>query len=223
MFKRKNALKECLSEAFTLTELLVVMSVVSLLGSMLLPALAKVREKGRQIVCMNNLRNIGIGMRAYATDNNEYFPTVFDATGVFGKNRYWTDLLSSYVKANYNTNPSYIGSVYDCPADKCRNAAGNFATSFVCAQIMYQNYGQQFGINSALISNPGDVGVIADGRWMMTSSDLMVADVEGGVDTTKRLRPRHSGSANVLFCDGHVEARQAAIGTNLTSLFTAPK
>jgi prepilin-type N-terminal cleavage/methylation domain-containing protein len=61
--------------AFTLVELLVVISIIALLISMLLPALARAREQGRRIVCAGNLRGIGQAMTMYATDSKGWLPT----------------------------------------------------------------------------------------------------------------------------------------------------
>jgi prepilin-type N-terminal cleavage/methylation domain-containing protein/prepilin-type processing-associated H-X9-DG protein len=60
--------------AFTLVELLVVIAVVAILAALLLPALASARDKSRQAACVSNLRQIGIALLNYASDNDGHIP-----------------------------------------------------------------------------------------------------------------------------------------------------
>jgi prepilin-type N-terminal cleavage/methylation domain-containing protein len=63
---------------FTLIELLIVTAIITILASMLLPALSKARERSRQAVCMNNMRQFGFAFYLYLLDYEEYFPYAED-------------------------------------------------------------------------------------------------------------------------------------------------
>jgi len=69
---------------FTLIELLVVIAIIALLASLLLPALARSRSKSRQIACLSNLRQIGIGFDLYVMDHQDRFPDRRDLKDALG-------------------------------------------------------------------------------------------------------------------------------------------
>jgi prepilin-type N-terminal cleavage/methylation domain-containing protein/prepilin-type processing-associated H-X9-DG protein len=92
------------SGAFTLVELLVVIAIIGILAALVLPTLSRAKKMTTEIVCLNNLKQLGIATHTYLTDNNDKLPyaaiEMFEATVSATREMTWDSLLHRYIGGN---------------------------------------------------------------------------------------------------------------------------
>lgn len=94
--KRKYMTKNFLRlPIFTILELLIVIAIIAILASLFFPALVKVKEKGKQVGCLSNLKQVGIGALQYANDFNEIIPPNGNPTWLY--NTYKCDSWDTFL------------------------------------------------------------------------------------------------------------------------------
>ena len=110
---------------FTLIELLVVIAIIAILAAILFPVFAQSREKARQATCVNNEKQMGLGLMQYTQDYDEHFPfnQYFGDPGVWKDQHVWGDLVYPYVKSGDRSTNAVgkavawgVGGIFTCPS-----------------------------------------------------------------------------------------------------------
>jgi prepilin-type N-terminal cleavage/methylation domain-containing protein/prepilin-type processing-associated H-X9-DG protein len=185
---------------FTLIELLVVIGVIGILASLLLPALAGAKEKGRQQQCRSNVRQQALAAFMYADDHEDRLPPVacVDANG---EEVEWPALLDPYLKS---------GRIHLCPTDRLSKLWSYGLNELAFVDMMDPGVSaptRLSGFHSvSLTVMMGDMGAEDDLKTLRPDTDKMVAP-GSEINDERDARPvaSHRGRCDVGFMDGHSE------------------
>jgi len=207
--------------AFTVVELMVVVSIILILMTILMPALYKSKQTAHKLLCAGNLKQIGLAFSAYTNDYNNYFPVCRQ----YNPNVYWyLHLLPPYInelKVGYRDLSKPGQKSLYCPSQKIESGVS-----------IYYSY----GYNNLVYNANGSVAVDASHNMFIPllvtqaktpsetclSGDSILPDIYYNVDAS--VGTRHTNSANILFIDGHVKACQyLEIPKSAANIFWRPR
>ena len=209
--------------AFTLIELLVVIAIIAILASLLLPALAKAKQKAWVTSCLSNLKQTGLGMRMFADDCEDRYPQsggsiTWNLTVQDSPTNGWMQQIYTYVQ---NTN------VYHCPGNAqlpVKNQSPfNYFNGARAAYVAAGN--QRAAVNSRQILFPAAYVLAGD---TIDSAQFFLRDdddkddysqncVGGAINGSPVVEwQAHNGGQDILFADGHVRWCKGYLPSEMT-------
>ncbi|AHF90406.1 N-terminal cleavage protein [Opitutaceae bacterium TAV5] len=206
--------------AFTLIELLTVIVIIGILAAIIIPVTVKVRSSARRVQCVSNLRQIGIGIANYVTDNKGILPgATYTSMTCFNNNGH----LGQYIW-EYMGNPKIDGQGRSpnlaCPAWYKPNLSSD-------ARVFGLKNSYAVGGKTSYSFGDSNAGKDADGKWkkppgawdQIPSPSRLRAlwDIDQMLHpsyTKNPEKPIHGNYRNVLFFDWHVVSMTAGNGTS---------
>jgi prepilin-type processing-associated H-X9-DG protein/prepilin-type N-terminal cleavage/methylation domain-containing protein len=206
------------NSAFTLIELLAVITIIGILVALLLPAISQSKARAQRIQCANNLHQLGLGLQNFLTENHSY-PSAFALTKSDIPGRWWADQLE---RGGFDTTTPatnfFEKGVWHCPSAHWPNIGpGDFLSygynAFGVLKVgdrpnalgLHGHYNPSSGtlipIAESEVANPSDMMAIGDDLFGF----IYFMRVDSVENKKWNASSRHQGRANVVFCDGHVE------------------
>ena len=215
------------SRAFTLVELLVVVSIIALLLAILVPALGKARDAATAVTCMSDLHQIGLASQMYLDENRgEFWRYYFDESG--GR-RWWFGFEAGGpgqgVNRPLDVAKGTLGSVIDNPAERLHCPAFDYDDPQLVRKFdkPSASYGFNINLGSSVLSvkpirrndvtHPSQLMVFTDGIHFDFNANNRyneghyVLNNPGASFASGYAHFRHGGKAQALMMDGHVETK----------------